>query len=82
MFAQAQAAEQEEEQAKEEEPDAEEPEDDFEAAWVILDLARTQYDTMEGDESQLKLAATYMALADISLETGNSNVVHGRIAPI
>ena len=25
---------------------------------------------MDGDESQLKLAATYMALADISLETG------------
>lgn len=69
LFAQAQAAEKEEEEQKEEEPDAEEPEDDFEAAWDILDLARTQYDTMEGDESQLKLAATYMALADISLET-------------
>jgi hypothetical protein len=25
---------------------------------------------MMGDESQLKLAATYMALADVSLETG------------
>jgi hypothetical protein len=49
---------------------------------VILDLARTQYDTMEGDESQLKLAATYMALADISLETGNYSTAHARTTSI
>ncbi|KAG8857929.1 hypothetical protein FRB91_010625 [Serendipita sp. 411] len=69
LFAQAKAAEQEEEQEKEEQGDVEEPEDDFEASWDILDLARTTYETMQGDESQLKLAATYMALGDISLET-------------
>ncbi|CAG7847728.1 SubName: Full=Uncharacterized protein {ECO:0000313/EMBL:CCA67886.1} [Serendipita indica DSM 11827] len=68
LFAQAEAAEKEEEKEKDE-GDAEEPEDDFEAAWDILELAKTTYDTMQGDESQLKLAATYMALGDISLET-------------
>ncbi|KAG8802359.1 hypothetical protein FRC17_006430, partial [Serendipita sp. 399] len=69
LFAQAQAAEKEEEEEKEEPGDVDEPEDDFEGAWDILDLARTTYDTMQGDESQLKLAETYMALGDISLET-------------
>lgn len=79
LFAQAQAADQEEEEApeKEEAGENEEPEDDFEAAWDILDLARTTYDTMQGDESQLKLAATYMALGDISLETGKSLMFSG-----
>lgn len=71
LFAQAQAAEKEEEPEKEEAGgDDDEPEDDFEAAWDILELAKTTYTTMIGDESQLKLAATYVALADISLETG------------
>jgi HAT1-interacting factor 1 len=70
LFAQAQAAEQEEAPEKEEADENEDPEDDFEASWDILDLARSTYDTMQGDESQLKLAATYMALGDISLETG------------
>ena len=69
LFAQAQAAEKEEEPEKEE-PGEDEPEDDFEAAWDILELAKTTYSTMMGDESQLKLAATYLALADVSLETG------------
>lgn len=69
LFAQAESAEPEEEPEKEDQAENEEPEDDFEAAWDILDLTRTVYDTMQGDESQLKLAATYMALADISLET-------------
>lgn len=72
LFAQAQAAEQEEAPEKEEADENEDVEDDFEASWDILDLARTTYDTMQGDESQLKLAATYMALGDISLETGVS----------
>lgn len=76
LFAQAEAAEEEEsavpkgETAAEGDEEEEEPEDDFNAAWEILDLARTTYESMPGDESKLKLAATYMALGDISLETG------------
>jgi len=77
LFAQAQAAEQEEETPeKEEAEENEDPEDDFEGSWDILDLARATYDTMQGDESQLKLAATYMALGDISLETGVSRLFY------
>ena len=48
----------------------EEPEDDFNAAWEILDLARKTYESMDGDINRLKLAHTYMALGDVSLETG------------
>ena len=46
------------------------PEDDFNAAWEVLDLARAFYEKMDGEESQLKLADTYVALGDVSLETG------------
>ena len=52
-----------------------EPEDDFNAAWEVLDLARAIYDKQVagdgGDEVKLKLADTYIALGDVSLETGN-----------
>ena len=48
----------------------EEPEDDFNAAWEILDLARKMYESMDGDTNRLKLAHTFMALGDVSLETG------------
>ena len=48
----------------------EEPEDDFNAAWEILDLARKTYESMDGEINRLKLAHTYMALGDVSLETG------------
>ena len=64
----------------EEDPDAEgeddddgaEPEDDFNAAWEVLDLARAIYEKQkdEDDEVGLKLADTYIALGDVSLETG------------
>ena len=50
----------------------EEPEDDFNAAWEILDLARKTYESMDGDVNRLKLAHTYMALGDVSLETGEA----------
>jgi len=52
------------------EGEEEEPEDDFNAAWEILDLARKTYESMDGDTNRLKLAHTYMALGDVSLETG------------
>jgi len=52
-----------------------EPEDDFNAAWEVLDLARAIYDKQlsdndEDEEVKLKLADTYIALGDVSLETG------------
>jgi len=53
----------------------EEPEDDFNAAWEILDLARKTYESMDGDVNRLKLAHTYMALGDVSLETGKIAVL-------
>ncbi|KAJ7180986.1 hypothetical protein C8R46DRAFT_940953 [Mycena filopes] len=50
-----------------------EPEDDFNAAWEVLDLARAIYarQTEDGgnEDVQLKLADTYIALGDVSLET-------------
>ncbi|KAI0272319.1 hypothetical protein BC834DRAFT_342680 [Gloeopeniophorella convolvens] len=56
----------------EEEEDAEgEPEDDFNAAWEVLDLARAIYERqMEGDDAvRLKAADTFILLGDVSLET-------------
>lgn len=51
-----------------------EPEDDFNAAWEVLDLARAIYDKQKNEnndeEVRLKLADTYIALGDVSLETG------------
>src|SRR6266850_430348 len=49
-----------------------EPEDDFNAAWEVLDLARAIYEKRmdEGDEVRLKVADTFIALGDVSLETG------------
>ncbi|KAI0929743.1 hypothetical protein AcW1_006988 [Taiwanofungus camphoratus] len=48
-----------------------EPEDDFNAAWEVLDLARAIYEKQQddNDEVKLKLADTYIALGDVSLET-------------
>ena len=80
LFAQAAAAaleEEEEEKQEEQAPEGgeDEPEDDFNAAWEVLDLARAIYEKQanaEGgdDEVKLKLADTYIALGDVSLETG------------
>lgn len=59
------------------EEEGEEPEDDFNAAWEVLDLARAIYDKQVdeaglgvNEEIELKLADTYICLGDISLETG------------
>jgi HAT1-interacting factor 1 len=52
--------------------DEAEPEDDFNAAWEVLDLARAIYEKqMDGsDEMRLRVADTFIMLGDISLETG------------
>ena len=56
-----------------------EPEDDYNAAWEVLDVARTIYATVvegkkegEGREERLCLAECYLALGDVSSETGKS----------
>ena len=77
LFGQAAAAEEEAEaegaEGSEEEEEGE-PEDDFNAAWEVLDLARAIYDKQKDEnndeEVRLKLADTYIALGDVSLETG------------
>ncbi|PBK72501.1 hypothetical protein ARMSODRAFT_761321 [Armillaria solidipes] len=59
--------------AEDDEDDEAEPEDDFNAAWEVLDLARAIYEKQKaanGDEQVgLKLADTYITLGDVSLET-------------
>ncbi|KAI0339484.1 hypothetical protein BDW22DRAFT_599992 [Trametopsis cervina] len=67
----ARAVEAAEEEEDEEEADDGEPEDDFNAAWEVLDLARALYEKRqdEDDEIKLKLADTYIFLGDVSLET-------------
>ena len=51
-----------------------EPEDDFNAAWEVLDLARAIFEKQqdESDEVKLKLAEVFVTLGDVSLETGAS----------
>ncbi|KAF9006013.1 hypothetical protein BDQ17DRAFT_1324818 [Cyathus striatus] len=67
------ATEEEKEDEDEDEDEDAEPEDDFNAAWEVLDLARAIYDKqndeMNEEEIKLKLADTYIALGDVSLET-------------
>ena len=67
----------EEEAEGEEGEGEEEPEDDYNAAWEVLDVARTIYAKMvegqaEGSmrEEKLNLAECYLALGDVSCETG------------
>ncbi|KAI0060735.1 hypothetical protein BV25DRAFT_1917559 [Artomyces pyxidatus] len=72
LFAEAVNAVAEEDEADAEGEDEDvEPEDDFNAAWEVLDLARAIYEKQkdEDDEVRLKLADTYIALGDVSLET-------------
>jgi HAT1-interacting factor 1 len=70
--AEAAGATDDEKEDGEGEDDDAEPEDDFNAAWEVLDLARALFDKRqeEDDEIKLKLADTYIALGDVSLETG------------
>ncbi|PPQ62866.1 hypothetical protein CVT24_006264 [Panaeolus cyanescens] len=62
----------EDEEEKEDDDDGE-PEDDFNAAWEVLDLARAIYEKesekSDDEEMKLKLADTFIALGDVSLET-------------
>ncbi len=76
LFAQANADEEEEEGETEEAAgDGEDPVDDFNAAWEVLDLARALYSKRQDDDyAKLKLADTYIALGDVSLETGSSTI--------
>ncbi|KAL0955274.1 hypothetical protein HGRIS_004164 [Hohenbuehelia grisea] len=65
----AEAAEEEDEEGEDVEP-----EDDFNAAWEVLDLARAIYDKQhlvdeDNEGVKMKLADTYIALGDVSLET-------------
>ncbi|EIW58465.1 uncharacterized protein TRAVEDRAFT_124499 [Trametes versicolor FP-101664 SS1] len=73
LFADAQkaAAEMDAAEEEEEEDDDAEPEDDFNAAWEVLDLARAIYEKHQedADEVKLKLADTFITLGDVSLET-------------
>ena len=74
LFGQAAAVEEVAEAEESEEEEDGEPEDDFNAAWEVLDLARAIYDRQKNEnndeEVRLKLADTYIALGDVSLETG------------
>ncbi|EIW66326.1 hypothetical protein TREMEDRAFT_35273, partial [Tremella mesenterica DSM 1558] len=62
-----------EEEAPQEE--GEDLEDDFNAAWDVLDMARTIYEKMvkdsESEDVKLNLAQCYVALGDVSCETEN-----------
>ena len=55
-----------------EDGDEAEPEDDFNAAWEVLDLARAIYEKRMGGDDLMRLRAadTFIMLGDISLETG------------
>ena len=74
LFAEASKPDAEGEEEAGEGADEAEPEDDFNAAWEVLDLARAIYEKqMDGDdEMRLKVADTFIMLGDISLETGAS----------
>lgn len=61
--------EEEEEEPEGEEDEGGEPEDDFNAAWEVLDLARAIFEK-GGDPAKIRLGDVHVALGDISLETG------------
>ncbi|KAJ7233777.1 hypothetical protein C8J57DRAFT_1381565 [Mycena rebaudengoi] len=76
LFSAAQNMEDADEAAADEGEDGDdaEPEDDFNAAWEVLDLARAIYakqseEAADDEDVRLKLADTYVALGDVSLET-------------
>jgi HAT1-interacting factor 1 len=66
------AKEPEEESDDDDEGEEGEPEDDFNAAWEVFELARGIYEKENDgdDQTKLKLADIYIALGDVSLETG------------
>ncbi|KAJ2081714.1 hypothetical protein H4R24_002111 [Coemansia sp. RSA 988] len=57
--------------AENEGAEEEEDEDDFAAAWDILDLARVIQEKETDSKSQLKYAETLMLLGDVSMESEN-----------
>ncbi|EKM50186.1 uncharacterized protein PHACADRAFT_178804, partial [Phanerochaete carnosa HHB-10118-sp] len=71
LFGQAAKVEDNEDEEDGEEADGGEPEDDFNAAWEVLDLARALFEKRqdESDEIKHKLAEVYICLGDVSLET-------------
>jgi len=73
----AQSGKEPEEVDEEEEGEDAEPEDDFNAAWEVFELARSIYEKGNDgdDETKLKLADVYIALGDVSLETGAALVL-------
>ena len=82
--AEQEGEEQGEEQGAAEGEGGEEPEDDYNAAWEVLDVARTIYikvlEDSQGEmkDEKMKLADTYLALGDVSCETGTSSCVSYR----
>lgn len=78
LFGQAPIAEEEGGDEEDGEGEDVEPEDDFNAAWEVLELARAIHEKGkdDDDETKMKLAETYIALGDVSLETGMCNMLH------
>ena len=77
LFADAQKAVEEAEAAEDqEEVDEGDVEDDFNAAWEVLEVARAIYEKQqdESDEIKLKLADVFITLGDVSLETGTNTI--------
>ena len=72
LFASAQKAVEEMDATEQDEDDEAEPEDDFNAAWEVLDLARAIFEKQQdaSDNVKLKLAEVFITLGDVSLETG------------
>jgi HAT1-interacting factor 1 len=54
----------------------EDPEDDFNAAWEVLDTARRLFGEMPGGKARLQEADCLLTLGDISLETGQYQPIH------
>ncbi|KIK99368.1 hypothetical protein PAXRUDRAFT_822852 [Paxillus rubicundulus Ve08.2h10] len=71
MFGPAAKEADEESEGEDEEGEEGGPEDDFNASWEVLELARAIYEKGqdEDNEIKLKLADTYITLGDVSLET-------------
>jgi hypothetical protein len=84
LFGQAAIAEEEEGDEEDGEGEDIEPEDDFNAAWEVLELARAIYEKGkdEDDEVKMKLAEAYIALGDVSLETGMAIIYSSKVSII
>jgi hypothetical protein len=63
-------------------PEDDQLEDDFNAAWEVLDAARTLFGKIEGPKARLQEAECLVALGDLSLETGSLYLSLARSAPL